>query len=436
MFSAARGEVDAAIASYHTALSLKPDFALALNNLGNALKDKGDLQTAIDSYQAALSLAPDYAQAHNNRGSALQDAGDFDQAIASFRQALHLQPDFAEAHNNLGGVLLETGDLEGALAEFREAVALRPDFAFAASNLHDLLVQFANTQEFVDDAAYVPTQACYAHPQLGIKFHVQDAIAALLHGHPAPCRASLDQVESLLREGALEKLPINDRVFCNAYLRFLGAILATMEPEAAPAGKLLYHLGESHALSFAHSTLMLNGVLTHIEPRLCFGAKAWHLARARTDRYKAIVRRHLEHLPEASEVLVSFGEIDCRLDEGILVTHRNKGVAIDTLVGDTVNGYLDFLMAGIRGRKHRLLVSNVPAPVYRGHHSKQDNRDRADLIRQFNTAVAAGCRQRDLAIVDVYTPTLDDSGYANGHFHCDDIHLSPAILPLLERQLS
>ena len=40
---------DAAIDSYKQALKIKPDYADAYYNMGNALKDKGDLEAAIVS---------------------------------------------------------------------------------------------------------------------------------------------------------------------------------------------------------------------------------------------------------------------------------------------------------------------------------------------------------------------------------------------------
>ena len=40
--------------------------------MGSALKDKGDLEAAIDSYKQALKIKPDYAEAYNNMGNALR----------------------------------------------------------------------------------------------------------------------------------------------------------------------------------------------------------------------------------------------------------------------------------------------------------------------------------------------------------------------------
>ena len=60
-----------ALASYDKAIALKPDYAEAYNNRGNALMDLKRPEEALASYDKAIALKPDYAEAYNNRGNAL-----------------------------------------------------------------------------------------------------------------------------------------------------------------------------------------------------------------------------------------------------------------------------------------------------------------------------------------------------------------------------
>ena len=92
------------------------------------LKDQGKLDEAIACYRRALELKPDYAEAHNNLGNALKDQGKLDEAVACYRRALELKPDYAEAHNNLGNVLKDQGKLDEAVACYRRALELKPDY--------------------------------------------------------------------------------------------------------------------------------------------------------------------------------------------------------------------------------------------------------------------------------------------------------------------
>jgi tetratricopeptide (TPR) repeat protein len=76
---------------------LKPDFAEAHNNLGNALARVGKLDEAIGHYEQALRIKPENAVAHYNMGDALSGLGKVREAAAQYEQALRLKPDFAEA---------------------------------------------------------------------------------------------------------------------------------------------------------------------------------------------------------------------------------------------------------------------------------------------------------------------------------------------------
>ena len=62
----------AALESYDRAIALRPDYAEAFNNRGNALLDLKQPQAALESYDRAIALKPDYAEAFNNRGNALR----------------------------------------------------------------------------------------------------------------------------------------------------------------------------------------------------------------------------------------------------------------------------------------------------------------------------------------------------------------------------
>src|SRR5262249_20754936 len=61
---------------YHTAaLSLRPDNPGVLLNRANALRGAGELEAAIADLQRVIVLAPQYAMAHNNLGLALKALG-------------------------------------------------------------------------------------------------------------------------------------------------------------------------------------------------------------------------------------------------------------------------------------------------------------------------------------------------------------------------
>ena len=90
-----------------------------------------DPNEKIRCYTEAIRLKPDFAEAYNNRGNARADKGDLDGALADYAEMLRLKPDFAEAYYNRGNTRCNRGDLDGALADDAEAIRLKPDFAEA-----------------------------------------------------------------------------------------------------------------------------------------------------------------------------------------------------------------------------------------------------------------------------------------------------------------
>lgn len=93
------------------------------------------LSEAEASYKQAVTLKPSYSQAHNNLGVTLQALGRFDDAEACYERVIALEPKHVEAHNNLGVVLQILGKFNEAKVCFETAIALRPTYAEAHRNL-------------------------------------------------------------------------------------------------------------------------------------------------------------------------------------------------------------------------------------------------------------------------------------------------------------
>ena len=74
--------------------------------MGVTLHELGRFAEAEANYIQAISLKPDYAVAHNNLGKTLKELGRFAEAEASYNQAIASEPNFAEAHRHLA--LLKT----------------------------------------------------------------------------------------------------------------------------------------------------------------------------------------------------------------------------------------------------------------------------------------------------------------------------------------
>ena len=143
-----QGKWQEAIDNYNQAILLKPDFAEAYSNRGNALRQQGNLDKALESYDQAIQIKPDYAVAFFNRGNALCQQSKLEEALISYDKAIKLRPDFVEAYSNKGNALGELGKLDDALRSYDKAIKLRPDFVEVYSNRGNALGQLGK----LDDA--------------------------------------------------------------------------------------------------------------------------------------------------------------------------------------------------------------------------------------------------------------------------------------------
>jgi tetratricopeptide (TPR) repeat protein len=96
-FVAQRGEGEAAMALFESALVADPDHVRALTNRGNLRLNQGDVEGAVADYRRAIAVDEGFANAHHNLGVALRRQGKIAASVAALRKAqkLALQNDSA-----------------------------------------------------------------------------------------------------------------------------------------------------------------------------------------------------------------------------------------------------------------------------------------------------------------------------------------------------
>lgn len=121
-------EYKLAITDLSTAISLRPDYVMALNNRGLAFTQMGVFDKAIEDFSRAISISPRYSDAIYNRGVAYQARGLNSNAIEDFTRAIELDPANYEAYNNRGIAYGQEGVFGKALDDFNRAVELNPKY--------------------------------------------------------------------------------------------------------------------------------------------------------------------------------------------------------------------------------------------------------------------------------------------------------------------
>ncbi|MFZ6756767.1 tetratricopeptide repeat protein [Undibacterium sp. Ji50W] len=114
---------------FQTALSLHPDDADALANLGFSLYKQGQPSQALAAYEQAFSClkkasitASDNADTHFKLANFLTTQNRFKEAIDSYEHVLALNPEYGEARLGRGMALLITGQLEPGWKDIKDSV--------------------------------------------------------------------------------------------------------------------------------------------------------------------------------------------------------------------------------------------------------------------------------------------------------------------------
>ncbi len=162
------------------AVAIRPQSALAYNDLGAVLWEEGKPAEAEAEFRAALEIAPNYANAHLNLGNALRLQGKLAEAEAEFREATRLNPNFWSAHVNLGSALAGRGKQHEAESEYRTALRLKPDGAMAHLGLGRVLAgraQLNQAEACYREATRLKPSSALAHIYLGSALRLQGKFA-------------------------------------------------------------------------------------------------------------------------------------------------------------------------------------------------------------------------------------------------------------------
>jgi tetratricopeptide (TPR) repeat protein len=418
------GKLEDAEACYKNAIAIKLDYAEAHSNLGFTLQELGRLQEAEKSYKKAITIKPDYAEAHSNLGNTLQELGRLQDAEKCHKKAIAIEPDLAEAHSNLGVTLQELGRLEDAETSYKKAIAIKPDYAEAFSNLSQAFLFL----DKLNEATQVLLKIIEIDPEgYGLRACVDLAILNFLNGNRSSSKSFLLKSKSILWN---KKFAFKNQV---AYWKYLSILLVEKQNEIEKeTDKLeiqkLFVIGESHSLA-SHETY-IKIIQSHYVCQSFWiaGCKQWHIGNNQPNQYKEKLRRVIDSVPDESKILLSIGEIDCRLNEGILKHIRNYPENSQSeLIQSTVENYLNYVHQLTIPKSLDVIIQGVPCPNIKTNNVKQsDLLQLINLIREFNKVLQDGAKKRDFNFLDLHKMTDRGDGFSNGLWHIDQHHLSPA----------
>jgi tetratricopeptide (TPR) repeat protein len=118
--------IPAAIETYETILTIKPEHAPALINLGTIHYNLREYEEAESLYRRATLSDPDYALAFFDLGNVLDEMQRLEEATSAYQKAVALVPQYADAHYNLALAYERQGQRRRALRHWLAYVRLDP----------------------------------------------------------------------------------------------------------------------------------------------------------------------------------------------------------------------------------------------------------------------------------------------------------------------
>jgi|GEM_PF-2787248 len=390
---------------------------LALSEIQAAL---GRLKETEERLQHALKLDPSLSDAYVKLALLAMKAGDKSRAIALCEDGLKIDPALTGAHQILGMLYRERGDLKTSsnhLLKTRQKSPPAPD-----PYCHLALDLFALGRAAELEGLPPPVSSSERFAALVIQ-----AIQDWTNGAFEACGTKVEQGRGLLPH--MSPGPLN-RVF-GTYFDILDGLLnhRNDHPEqyAGESTQQIYVMGDSHCLTFGHLTIDWSGKTSRLVPALVYGCKVWHLIQDGDNPYRAAFLATLDRLPKGAALLACFGELDCRLREGLFRhLQQNSGLDREETVSRTVAAYVPMIKEAAAARDMDLTLvsppmSNLPPkriPV-------EERAPYRDVIRTFNRCLREEAEKAGLPLIDLHAATSATDGVAVPEYYIDSNHVKP-----------
>jgi tetratricopeptide (TPR) repeat protein len=412
-------DVDGGLAALERACELGPELPEVWLGLTEALLRLARLDQAREVLGRALEQHPDNAFLLHFLAQSQLRSGDRTAAEAACERAIIANPHYAPAQALLGHLRIERGALQPALAHLLAARHATPPIPDPYTLLGFCLYHLDRLPELLQLPAASATGQDFGEAVLL-------ALDAWQTNQPEACRQQLVRASQLLERA---KGAPNQPLFAllAAYLRELSAWkLGHPEQYRGQAHGILYAVGDDHVLGPAHLLVPYNKGSV-VVPKFIPGLKAWHLASGEDNRQRAAFMTTLERLPRNSRVLISCGELDCRLADGIYDhLNRHPDAMMEQVVDRLVKGYVETVLAATGKRLPFVLFTTPPASALPAALLRRHQRQRFEAIqRRFCLRLRDICRNKRLVLVDLQRSTVDERGEVRRQLYIGQHHLLP-----------
>lgn len=425
-------DISRAEKEFELALLTAPNNPNILNNFGQLYINSKNFKTASLYFKKAIRADSTFAAAYNNLSICQQQFRDFQEAEESIKKAILYDGTCADFYLNLGTLLTETGDFESSLSALMKSLELDPSQGNIYYHISSLMMYMHRYQDAleVSDIGIVSSylsdiQLCELLVTKAILFwlfdNIEEAAQAIqLSRGIYSDRSNYSNIQSLtIFHQYLDKLVQFKVQNCSLY---------SVDENVKP----IYFVSESHGFAPAGMKINHRDQEYVINSLFVRGAKVFHFGEERHNKFKESVLRLFRGLTPQSKVVLGFGEIDCRNNEGIFKYCVRYDKNYKEIIDDMVTKYLSFIFEHSQNNSLEIYIYGVPAPHINNLSilNEQEASSFKEIIRYFNAAMKVSCKHYNFEFLDVYELT-NNNGISNMKYHIDNFHLTPYVTPLL-----
>ena len=429
------GKYDEAIKSSEKALALQANNAKALNNLGNAYFAKKEFNKALEVLKQSLLIQPNDFCALNNLGNTYQRLSKYEMALENLLKAKKINNKHPDLLYNIGCAYRDLGNFNLSIDNYIKSVQLDQNDSKAFIALMAVSLQLGLWKNYKNE--FINFIGLNNDRSINYFFSIYNLIHSFLVNDLNKAEEEISNLKKYLEEDTFLNITEDkDKKFIYAYYKLINRMLnSKVNNKSKLKNKInkIYHIGESHSLTFRDCTINDNNSSYVIEPTIIFGLKAWHLSQKNDNRFKSIFKEKIKRIPNNSKVLISIGEIDCRENEGIIDRHFKTDEKIEIIINNTINGYLELIQKYITEKNLDTYFISVPAPII--NENSKHRKLRISVVNIFNTCLKKSIQKFNGNYLDTYSLTSNKEGTSNNKFMIDEIHLHPKIFELIKKDI-
>jgi len=428
-------KLEAAILIFKKMIERNPSHAASFNNLANVYNDLGQVQLAERHYLTALGIDGNYADAYNNLANVQLKVGKKIEAEKNYRKAIFTDMEKAEYYLNLGVLLGEQGKFEEALECHLKVLELdvsQSSVYFHIFNNFMFLHRYQDALEFADIGLVSNQLDDFQLCELLIG----KAILFWLFDNDEEGQQAINLSEQIHTITA-ERLNLkNHRVFHTFIKELLTYRLQNKLEYKTSKQQPIYFLSESHGFAVNGMTVEHENNEHTVKSLFITGAKIFHFIQDAEHKCKASLNILLNGIPKGSCAVLGFGEIDCRLNEGIFHYCNKYNKDYQQIINAMVVKYIRLLKAASKENDLNIIVYGVPAPhpIVLNGIVEEEQETFKQLVAYFNQQLTEVCHDNNIPFLDVYGLTNID-GVSNLKYHCDAFHVKPSTVPALFNEL-